>query len=105
MGAECDNGKSEKEMWPILRSLTINRSMTTARIITDNGKNFVSQQQIADGFARLYRHVSNLKFEEHDKRRVKQALSSRLMDEVVDMEVCQCFTTDEIKADLRNNQN
>ena len=32
----ADNGK--KEMWSIMRSLTTNRSVTTAQIIADNGK-------------------------------------------------------------------
>ena len=33
---------------------------------------------------------------------MKKALSSRLRTEVVDVEVCQGFTTDEVKAALRN---
>ena len=45
--------KAKKEMWSIMRSLTTNRSVSTAQIITDNGKNFVSQKQKADGFVRL----------------------------------------------------
>ena len=58
--------KAKKELWSILRSFTANRSVPTAPLITDNGKNFVSQKQKTDGFARLYRDVSNLKFEKHE---------------------------------------
>ena len=52
--------KANKEMWTILRSLTINLSVPIAQIITDNGKTFVSQKQKADVFVRLSRDVSNL---------------------------------------------
>ena len=93
--------KAKKEMWPILRSPTTNRSMPTARIIADNGKNFVSQKQKADSFVIFYRDVSNLKFEKHEIG-MKKALNSRLMSEVVNPEVCQGFTIDYVKAALRN---
>ena len=46
--------KTKKEMWSILRSLTTNRSVPTARIITDSGRNFFSQKKIAYHFVRLY---------------------------------------------------
>ena len=39
--------------------------------------------------------------QEHD-RGMKKALSSRVRSEVVDPEVCQGFTTDEVEAALRN---
>ena len=45
--------------------------------------------------------MNNLKFQKH-KREMKKVLNSRLMSEVVDPEVCQGFTTDEVKAGLRN---
>ena len=93
MGAEGDNAKVKKEMWSILRSLTTNRSMPTARIITDNDKNFVSQKQKTDDLVRINLDVDNLKFEKHD-RGMKKALTSRLRSEMVDPEVCQGFTTD-----------
>ena len=88
--------KWKKEMWSILRSPTRNRS------ISDNGINFVSPKQKPDGFVRLYRDVSNLKLEKHE-RGMKKALNSRLRSEMVeDPEICQDFTTDEVKAALRN---
>ena len=61
----------------------------------------VSQKQKADGLLRLYGDVSNLKFQKHE-RGVKKALNSRLRSEVVDPDVCQGHTTDEVKAILRN---
>ena len=67
--------------------------MPTAQIISDNGKNFVSQKQKEDGSVRQ----SNLKFEKH-KRGMKKALYTRLRGEVVDPEICQGFATDKIKA-------
>ena len=66
-----------------------------------NGKNFVSQIQKADGFIRLHRDVSDLKFEKHEIGIVK-ARNSRLRSEVVDAGVCQGFTTDKVKEALRN---
>ena len=79
-------------MWSILRSLATNRNVTTARIITDNGKNVFSQKQKADVFVRHYKDVSNLMLEKHE-RGIK-ALGSRLSGEVGDPEVCQGLTTD-----------
>ena len=93
--------KVKKEMWSILRSLTTYRSVSTARIITDNGKNIVSQKQKADGFIKHYRDVSNLKFEKHE-RGMRKALNSRLRSEMVDPEACQGFIADRVKAALRN---
>ena len=84
-----------------MRSLTTNRSVSTAQIITDNGKNVVSQKQKADGFVRLYRDVSKLRFEKHE-RGMKKAFNSSLRSEVVDRELCQDFTTDEVKAAVAN---
>ena len=51
--------KGKKEMRSIQRILTTSRSVTTARFIIDNGKNFISQKQKNDGFVRIYRDVSN----------------------------------------------
>ena len=93
--------KAKKEMGSILCSLTTNRSMPTARIITDNGKNVVSLKQKTDVYVRPYQDVSNLKFQKHE-RGMKKALNSRLSGEVVDAEVCQGFTRNEIKAALCN---
>ena len=87
-------------MWSTLHSVTTNRSVSTTRIIRDNGKNFVSQKQKADGFVRIFRDVSNLKFQKHDTG-MKKMLNSSLR-EVEDAEVCQDFTKDEVKAALRN---
>ena len=75
--------------------------MPTARIITDNGKNFVSQRCKADGFVGSHRDVSNLKFQKHE-RGMKNALDSRLRSEVVDPEVCQGITIDAVNEALRN---
>ena len=58
-------------------------------------------KQKADGFARLYRDVSNHKIEKHD-RGMKKLLNGRLRSEVVDPEECQGLTTDEVKAALHN---
>ena len=88
-------------MWSILRSLTANQSVPTAWIITDNGKNIVSQKQDADGFVRLYLYVNNLKSQKH-KRRTKKTFNSRLRSEVVEPVVCQGITTDKIKESPRN---
>ena len=85
-------------MWSIQRGLTTNRSVPAALIIADNCKSFVSQKQKADSFVRLYRDVSNLKFQK--QRGMKKVLNSRLRSEVVDPEVCHGFTTDEVKAAL-----
>ena len=93
--------KAKKEMCSILRSLTTNRSVITARITTDSGKNFVSQKQKADSFVRLYQDVSDFKFQKHE-RGMKKALNSRLRSEVVDPEVCQGITIDAINEALRN---
>ena len=38
--------EAKKEMWSILCSLTTNRSVPTERIITDIGKNFISQKTL-----------------------------------------------------------
>ena len=84
-----------------MRGLTTGRSLPTARIISANGKNFSIQMQKADGCLRHYRDVSNQKFQKHE-RGMKKALSSWLMSEVVDPEVCHDITTDEVKAALRN---
>ena len=75
--------------------------MPTAQIINDNGKNVVSQKQKADRFKRLYREVSNLRFQKHERGK-KKALNGRLRSEVVDPEVGQGSTTDEVKAELRS---
>ena len=93
--------KPKKEVWTILRRFTIHRSVKTARIKTDNGKNFVSQKQKANGFVRPYRDVSNLKFEKQE-RAMRMAPNSMLRSEVVDPGLCQGFTTDEVKAAIRN---
>ena len=69
--------KAKKEMWSMLRSFTTNLRVPTTRIITNNGKNFISQKPKADGFVRLYMDVSRLMLEKHE-RRMKKALSSRL---------------------------
>ena len=45
--------------------------------------------------------MSNHKFQKHD-RGMKKALSGRLRSEMVVPEVCQDFTTDDVKAALRN---
>ena len=88
-------------MGSIQRSLTTNRSVPTDRIKTDNGKNCVSQKQKADGFVKLYQDANNLMTRMHE-RGMKKALSSRQRSEVVDPGVCQVFTSDEVKAALRN---
>ena len=67
--------KGKKAMRPILRSLTTNRSVSTARIIRDNGKNCVSQKQKADGFVRQP-GCEQSQVWEHD-RGMKNALNSR----------------------------
>ena len=67
----------------MLRSFTTNLRVPTTRIITNNGKNFISQKPKADGFVRLYMDVSRLMLEKHE-RRMKKALSSRLWSEMVD---------------------
>ena len=90
--------KAKKETWSILRMYTTNRSLPLARTITDNCKNFVSQKEKANGFIGLYRDVSNLKLESHE--RGMKMLNSRLTSEVVDPEVCQGFTTDKVRAAL-----
>ena len=92
---------AKKEMWSIRSSLTTNRSVPTARILTDNGKAIVSQKQKADGFIRLHRDVSNPKFQKHE-RDTKKVLIIRLMNELVDPDVCLGFSTDEVKAAFRN---
>ena len=78
--------KSKNEMWPIH---TTNRSMPTAQIIDDNGKNYVSQK-----------HKTLPRYEQSQKheRGMKKALNSRLRSEVEDPEVCQGFITDKVKA-------
>ena len=93
--------KAKKEMWSILLILTANRSMPTARIITDNGENIVCRMHDADGFVRLYPDVSNLRLLTHGSG-MKKALSSRLRSEVFGPEVSQGITSDEAKAVLRN---
>ena len=93
--------KAKKQMWSMLRSITTNRSGPTTRIITDYGTNFVSQKQKADGLVRLSRDLIHLKIQKHQKE-TKKALNNRLRSEVVDPEVCQGFTTDEVKLALRN---
>ena len=94
--------KGRKEMWPIMHSLTTNRSVSTACIISDNGKNFLSQKQKEDGFIRLCRDGSYLKIEKHE--RGMKTLNSRLRSEVVDSEVCEGLATDEVKAVNYNNK-
>ena len=61
----------------------------------------VSQMKKADGFVKHCRDVRNLKFQKHE-RVMKKALNCWLSSVVVDPEVCQGLTTDEVKADLRN---
>ena len=84
-------------MWPILCGLNTRLSVSTAQIISDNGKNFVSQKQKSDGFARLFQDESNLKFEKYE-RGMKKALNSRLRNEVVNTEAYQGLTTDNVKT-------
>ena len=88
-------------MLSILCSPYANRIYSTARIKSDNGKNCASQKQKADSIIRLNGDVSNLKLEKHE-RGMKMVLSSRLRSEVVDTEGCHGFTTDVIKAAIRN---
>ena len=64
-------------MWSILRSLTTNRSVTTARIVSDNDKKFVSEKQKADGLESAYRVVRNHKLEKYDGG-MKKSRNSRL---------------------------
>ena len=58
--------KTKKEMWSILRSITTNGRVPTARIIGDRVNIFVSLKQNATGFGRHYRDVRNLKFGKHE---------------------------------------
>ena len=59
--------KAKKEMLSILCRLTTNRSVPTAQFITDNGKDVSSQKQKAVILVRLYRDVSNLKFQKQER--------------------------------------
>ena len=75
-------------MWSILRNLTTNKTSDTARIISENGKNYVSPKQKANAFVKLYRSVSSLKVEKPD-RGLKKLLNGLLRSKPVCSEKCR----------------
>ena len=81
-------GKGTKEMWSILRNLTTNKTSDTTRIISENGKNYVSPKQKAKAFVKLYRSVSSLKVEKPDRGH-KKILNGLLRSEPVYSEKCR----------------
>ena len=94
-------GKRTKEMWSILRNLTKNKTSDTARIISENGKNYASPKQKANAFVKLYRIVSSLKVEKPD-RGLKKLLNGLLRSEPVHSEECGEFTLSELNAALKS---
>ena len=94
-------GKGTKEMWSILRNLTTNKTSDTARIISENGKNYVSPKQKANAFVKLYRSVSSLKVEKPD-RDLKKLLNGLLRSEPVHSEEFREFTLSDFNAALKS---
>ena len=88
-------------MWSILRNLTTNKTSDTARIISENGKNYVSPKQKANAFVKLYRSVISLKVEKPD-RGFKKLLNGLLRSEPVHSEECGEFTLSELNAVLKS---
>ena len=93
-------GKGTKEMWSVLCNLTINKTFDTARIISENGKNYVSPKQKVNAFVKLYQSVSSLKVEKSD-RGLKELLNGLLRSEPVYSEKCREFTLSELNAALK----
>ena len=94
-------GKGTKEMWSILRNLTTNKTSDIARIIPENGKNYVSPKQKTNAFVKLYRSVSSLKVEKPD-RGLKKLLNGLLRSEPVHSEKCRELTLSELNAALKS---
>ena len=93
--------KETKEIWSILRNLPTNKTFDTARIISENGKNYVSPKQKANAFVKLYRSVSSLKVEKSVSG-LKELLNGRLRFEPVHSENNGEFTLSEINAALKS---
>ena len=88
--------KGTKEMWSILRSLTASHPADTARIISENGTNYVSAKQKANAFAKLYRGVSWLQIDKPDLG-LKKRLNGRLRFDLISSEASGDFTLSEVK--------
>ena len=93
--------KGKPEMWSILKGLTTNKSSDTARVITDNGTNYITPKQKANVFVKLYRGVSWLNIEKPD-RGSKKLVNSRLRMEQEVLETCSDFTLSEVKAAIKS---
>ena len=94
-------GKGTKKMWSILCKLTTNKTFDTARIISENGKNYVSPKQKANAFVKLYRSVSLLKVEKPD-RDLRKLLNGLLRSEPVHSEECREFFLSELNVALKS---
>lgn len=87
----------KKEMWTIFRSLSGLQSRDSAKIITVQGKNYVSPKQKVNTFVTMYKLVSSLRIDKRDRD-----LNRKLRTEAKYSEACGDFTIGEVKAALKS---